>query len=54
MGPGKISAIEYRFEEVSALKMRTRQIRPAQVRSPKISAPKIGPGKVESTLVAPS
>jgi hypothetical protein len=41
--PGKISAIEYRFEEVSALKMRTRQIRPAQVRAPEIGTPKMGP-----------
>jgi len=41
--PGKISAIEYRFEEVSALQMRTRQIRRAQVRPPEIGTPKIGP-----------
>ena len=41
--PGKISAIEYRFEEVSALKMRTRQIRLAQIRAPEIGTSKVGP-----------
>jgi hypothetical protein len=42
-GPGKISAIEYRFEDVGAVEMRTRQIRRAQVRPPEIGTSKIGP-----------
>jgi len=41
--PGKISAIEYRFEDVGAVETRTRQICPAQVRAPEIGTPKIGP-----------
>jgi hypothetical protein len=48
-GPGKISAIEYRFEDVGAVETRTRQIRPAQIRAPEIGTPKIGLRKVEST-----
>jgi hypothetical protein len=41
--PDKISAIEYRFEEVGAVQMCYRQIRPAQVRAPEIGTLKIGP-----------
>jgi hypothetical protein len=48
-GPGKISAIEYRFKDVGAVETRTRQIRPAQIRAPEIGTPKIGLRKVEST-----
>jgi hypothetical protein len=34
--PGKIGAIEHRFEKVRGVQMRTRQIRPTQVRAPEI------------------
>ena len=40
--PGKIGAIEHRFEEVRALQMGTQQIRPAQVGAPEIGTLKIG------------
>ena len=41
--PGKISAINDRFEEVRAVQMHTRQIRPAQIRPSEIGTAKIGP-----------
>jgi hypothetical protein len=52
--PGKIGAIEYRFEDVGAVQMRSRQIRPAQIRASEVGTPKIGSGKVESTQVEAS
>ena len=53
-GPSQIGAIEYRFEEVRALQMGTRQIRVAEVCSPQIGTPKIGLRKIEPAQIEAS
>src|SRR5207302_8085078 len=45
--PGKIGAVEHRFEEIRTLEMRTRQVRIATLCPPQIGAPKVSPRKIE-------
>src|SRR5438477_6045050 len=49
--PGKIGAVEHRFEEIRTLKMRTRQVRTAAPRPPQIGAPKVHPRKIETAQI---
>ena len=53
-GPGKISVIKYRFEEVRTLKTGTRQIRTAESSSPEVGTAKIRPGQIEPGQIEPS
>ena len=54
MGPGKIGAIKYRFEEICILQMGTRQIGVAEQRPPEIGAPKLPLGKIKAAQIEPS
>jgi hypothetical protein len=53
-GPGKIGAVEHRFEQVHAFQVSGRQVRPVQVRPAEIGAAKIHSRKVEATQIEPS